>query len=936
VPPIIDIVSYKRDSEGNLILDEKGKPQDDKYYRDLLNVINCLGRDAKVRKLRSLKLRGKVAIRDATLIGDVEVINNTGELIDLGTEKNRKKLQEKDASLVQDERLYFKDVRIIIDKDGLNVESLKPQHPQGSSVSKLKEDIDRILALHDKVEIKIYAHRGVQDRGARENTLKAFQDAIDLGCSGIELDTQITKDGRMVVYRLRDLEGKRISEYTLDEIKQVDSEIPSLEEALKLINGQVQVDVHLVWAEGENKEATRELVSEIKSNNATGWVSVASIFMKDINNILMESEKEGINIKTRTTEVTFGIEKGDIGDNLDRFIEELKRLGNNEAFFYKELLTKEMVTKLHSRGMIVVAVGKEITREEIIRLINLGVDGIMLFNPSIVKKVLKELEHFELDETIHKEWDKRWNRGIFMITPEQMERTKTERQIGPFTARLTPHEKKLRKMVWSDDPVDLNYPLDPDMFHFGKISPEEVLVDNLDFAGRAWRIVINASPPEQYASLFVPKPEYTTNQFLDSKDVEAFIGLLSMTQATVMFNSLWAGASVNSKHFQIYYSTLPEFDFIEEGKGIKWVEFNRVKVGDLEEYPGNFLVIQSNDSRKLARATWLAVEYLQSRNIPYDIAGKGNFVVVMPTALERPSVFHGEEHIASPEKMGLFNIMSAELLPQLTYENLVNAIEETSLSDDKYRNFFRNYIDLLEGHKQKDSNNFASNQSLGIGIELNLALQEDVETMQNLALAVSSEYKGEGDFKEEGGYIFGKEEKGKYAVTRFVPFGRFGKIEVADEAYTQPSEEDIRKAVLTYAKDGVKLIGVYHNHSFVRLTQGQKPGPSWVDFDFFNLIREKAVEAVGSENLAKELIGLVIEPKLDSDRFMEIARTEPEKALSLYKVDIGEMMIYPYLLHDEKPVILDPFEFQKTIFKIDRELQRGRITLESVKLEEDG
>ena len=45
---------------------------------------------------------------------------------------------------------------------------------------------------------KIYAHRG----GAGyfvENTLKAFEFAVELGCAGAELDVHLTKDGEVVV-----------------------------------------------------------------------------------------------------------------------------------------------------------------------------------------------------------------------------------------------------------------------------------------------------------------------------------------------------------------------------------------------------------------------------------------------------------------------------------------------------------------------------------------------------------------------------------------------------------------------------------------------------------------------------------------------------------------------------------------------------------------
>ncbi|MFC1667027.1 hypothetical protein ACFL0P_04090 [Candidatus Omnitrophota bacterium] len=222
------------------------------------------------------------------------------------------------------------------------------------------------------------------------------------------------------------------------------------------------------------------------------------------------------------------------------------------------------------------------------------------------------------------------------------------------------------------------------------------------------------------------------------------------------------------------------------------------------------------------------------------------------------------------------------------------------------------------------ASNIASSEifslALARNIYLDLASQKDIEAVQGLAIAVSSGYKGEDLFKEQGGYIFGIEQNGKYTITRFVPFRD---ISVSRENYVEPSEQDIRKVMAVYAKDGIKLIGLYHNHSFVKLTQGQRPGASGQDLNFCNVMREMAVEIAGDESVAEELIGLVIEPKLNEARFMELA-WNPEDALRLYRVHIDEIMIYAYMMHDNVPVILDPVEFHKTIFRIDKKLHEDK------------
>lgn len=95
-----------------------------------------------------------------------------------------------------------------------------------------------------------YAHRGLFDNSsnAPENSLAAFQKAVDAGY-GIELDVQLSKDNKLVVFhdatlkRMCGAEGK-VWDYTLEELKEFrllgsDQQIPTFEEFLGLVQGKV-------------------------------------------------------------------------------------------------------------------------------------------------------------------------------------------------------------------------------------------------------------------------------------------------------------------------------------------------------------------------------------------------------------------------------------------------------------------------------------------------------------------------------------------------------------------------------------------------------------------------------------------------------------------------------------------------------------------------
>ncbi|MBR3836674.1 MAG: glycerophosphodiester phosphodiesterase [Clostridia bacterium] len=94
------------------------------------------------------------------------------------------------------------------------------------------------------------AHRGLHNKeaGVPENSLLSFQKAIERGYA-IEIDIHLTKDGKVVVYHDHKLERGcgvkgRVEEKTLEELKSyrlfgTKEKIPTLEETLKAVNGNV-------------------------------------------------------------------------------------------------------------------------------------------------------------------------------------------------------------------------------------------------------------------------------------------------------------------------------------------------------------------------------------------------------------------------------------------------------------------------------------------------------------------------------------------------------------------------------------------------------------------------------------------------------------------------------------------------------------------------
>ncbi len=140
-------------------------------------------------------------------------------------------------------------------------------------VSAIRSDADSIRTLRPNLNVLKVGHRGAR-LFAPENTLISIEKSLEFGFDFIEMDIRFTKDGVPVLMHDervdRTTDGKgRIADFTLDEIKKLDggnafeyhdkfkgTRVPTLEEALKIIQGRASVYL-------DQKEAPRPIVIEL-------------------------------------------------------------------------------------------------------------------------------------------------------------------------------------------------------------------------------------------------------------------------------------------------------------------------------------------------------------------------------------------------------------------------------------------------------------------------------------------------------------------------------------------------------------------------------------------------------------------------------------------------------------------------------------------------
>lgn len=123
---------------------------------------------------------------------------------------------------------------------------------------------DRLAFLLEKLHdggasgyVMIFAHRG-DWRNAPENSLLAYQNCIDAGFDGIEIDVQLTKDNEVVIMHDKTLDrttngSGKVADKTLDEIQALrlrnglgrvtEHRPPSFREVLRLAKGKILLHV---------------------------------------------------------------------------------------------------------------------------------------------------------------------------------------------------------------------------------------------------------------------------------------------------------------------------------------------------------------------------------------------------------------------------------------------------------------------------------------------------------------------------------------------------------------------------------------------------------------------------------------------------------------------------------------------------------------------
>lgn len=237
-----------------------------------------------------------------------------------------------------------------------------------------------------KNKIFVIAHRGAHI-GIPENSLPAYQKAIDLGCDFVEIDVRTTKDGKFVSVHNSSIDDyvkgtkEKVKDMTLAQLKMfdigsrvgpewTDTRIPTVREILKLCQGKIGIYLDLKDAPVPE---LMKLIKKYHMENDVIWYisSQYLIRMKNVDTVFGNS---------------FPMPDPGTEKELDMVLAKLK-----PAVVATDMgvLSKSFVEKAHKKNVKVFVDEDKGTESEWSEILSWGTDGIQTNDPEKLIQFLK-------------------------------------------------------------------------------------------------------------------------------------------------------------------------------------------------------------------------------------------------------------------------------------------------------------------------------------------------------------------------------------------------------------------------------------------------------------------------------------------------------------------------------------------------------------------
>lgn len=237
----------------------------------------------------------------------------------------------------------------------------------------------------------VIAHRGAS-ACKPENTISAFEEAIKMKADYIETDVHQTKDGVVVI--MHDFSVKRtcdnskteikdltFSEFSDLKIKGTNEHPPSLDSAIKFINGRCKLLIEIKKGGDYYPGIENNILAVIKANQAESWVDIIHSFDKQAL-LNLQHQKTGAKLQKlivfKFPLASFTFSKKGEKDDFSAW------QGVN---VYGGFASKRIIKKLHSQDktVFVWTINK---KRKMKKLVRRGVDGIITNKPDMARDII--------------------------------------------------------------------------------------------------------------------------------------------------------------------------------------------------------------------------------------------------------------------------------------------------------------------------------------------------------------------------------------------------------------------------------------------------------------------------------------------------------------------------------------------------------------------
>ncbi|MGC9320607.1 MAG: glycerophosphodiester phosphodiesterase [Armatimonadota bacterium] len=240
----------------------------------------------------------------------------------------------------------------------------------------------------------VCAHRG-RSGIAPENTMAAFEAAVELGADFMELDVRMTADGELVcihdgtVDRTTDGSGK-VSGMTLEQVRALDAgswkgeqfageRIPLLREVLERIAPRLMVDIEI-----KERGIAERVMAIVREADVLRRVTVVSFEPADLRAAMIAEPTLACGLIT-------GGPDGDTEEDIHRLMASALECGANFISCHHAHVTERLVRECHLAGLALMAWTMD-EAEDIRRMMDLRVDALVSNYPERVMELLQERE----------------------------------------------------------------------------------------------------------------------------------------------------------------------------------------------------------------------------------------------------------------------------------------------------------------------------------------------------------------------------------------------------------------------------------------------------------------------------------------------------------------------------------------------------------------